>query len=224
MADKVYVCLTRSDIPSGKLQVLDLEPNESQRNGVYTTPGQTKYLRQPQNDTVATYVGGAGKIYTTAEYKGVAAYILDNVASGATANAITASQANACGLALLVALRAGADMEIADVNAILVANVVAATALVGGSSTGVLEDLLKVLSGAEYVLPANHYSALNAGGALQPAGGAFDTTTYRQTYKTSSLILSTAVGMISKYKSASFEYDGVAGDAVIVYGDTGLPL
>ena len=48
----VYICMKRTDIPNGVLQITDLQPNVSQRNGSIDPPGQTKYINRLQNDTL----------------------------------------------------------------------------------------------------------------------------------------------------------------------------
>lgn len=92
-----FIVLKRGDVPAGVLQVLDLWPNESQRNPVYQPPGQTKYVDPILNDTVATITSG-GVITTAAEYRGLAAYLLTNVNDGtgaAAAGTLTVSAAAA---------------------------------------------------------------------------------------------------------------------------------
>lgn len=46
-----YICLARTDIPDGTLQVLDLFPNTSLRSDI-DPPGQTRYLNRVQNDNI----------------------------------------------------------------------------------------------------------------------------------------------------------------------------
>lgn len=72
-----YICLTRSDIPDGITQVLDLLPNASQRVPGYDPPAQTRYVNRVQNDPVTLVTGVArGDKY------GLAAYLLDTVEPG----------------------------------------------------------------------------------------------------------------------------------------------
>ena len=47
-----YICLARTDIPDGTLQVLDLVPNTSLRSNL-DPPGQTRYVNRVQNDPVS---------------------------------------------------------------------------------------------------------------------------------------------------------------------------
>lgn len=225
MANEVFVCMRRADIPCGTLQVLDLEPNESLRNLVYTTPGQTKYLRQPQSDTVVTHAAGAD-IVTNAEYRGVAAYLIDHVvasgvAPGIGTGAMTAANANTAATNLITRMRNGLAMAVSDVNTVLSA-VVANTGLATGGSSGTILGLLAVLSGAEYVVPAG--TAVQTGANKNAASGAFDATTYRQLYNTSSFILSNAVGRLATMKLATFDYDGTAAAAVVCYSLAGALL
>lgn len=223
---EVYTCLRRTDIPNGNLQVLDLEPNESQRGLVYTTPGQTKYLQQPQNERVATHVSGAD-IAVSRTVKGVAAYLIDRVVSGGVApgvgtGALTAANANTIASALVARMRTGAKMEVADVDTVIVATVVN-TGLATGGSNGTLTDLLRILSGAEYVLPAGYLVQVGANkNAVN--GGSFDTGKYRQLHDTSSFVLSNNVGRLSVLKSSSFEHKGTKAAAVVSYSETGLVL
>jgi len=89
-----YIALRRTDIPVGLLYIEELKPNTSQRSSSLDPPGQTKYARRPDNDTVATT--GSGPITTNAEYNGLAAYLIDNVEDQDNSNiALTAARANA---------------------------------------------------------------------------------------------------------------------------------
>lgn len=72
-----YICLTRSDIPDGTLQILDLLPNASLRHPGYDPPAQTRYVNRVQNNAL-TLVNGV--CYGT-KY-GLAAYILDRIEPG----------------------------------------------------------------------------------------------------------------------------------------------
>jgi len=80
-----YIIMKRDDIPAATLQVLDLEPNTSQRNLVVDAPGQTKYVNPVQNDAVVSYVNGAGDTLVLRDYYGLAAWFLTNVTDGAGA-------------------------------------------------------------------------------------------------------------------------------------------
>ena len=92
----VYISMRRTDIPAGAIQVLDLQPNSSQRNTSIDPPGQTKYVIRLQNDTLAALNANR----TVAAYQGVAAYLIDHVINGVGDRTITVAQANTAALAM----------------------------------------------------------------------------------------------------------------------------
>lgn len=214
----VYICMKRTDIPNGVLQVLDLQPNVSQRNGSIDPPGQTKYVNRLQNDTLAALVANK----TVAEYKGLAAYLIDHVEDNVTNVSITVAVANASANAIVALLNAGSAITLAAVNNALVANGVAnagaGTQLNANGSDGVLANLLKIIAGAEYVLPAQSTIGGVAGGA---GLGAFTNGQYRNTYDTGAFQISFGEGQLSQFCASSFEYDGVPGAALVCYTNAG---
>jgi len=54
-----FICLSRTDIPDGVVNILDLFPNTSLRNLIYDPPGQTRYVNRLQNDDVIIDANGA---------------------------------------------------------------------------------------------------------------------------------------------------------------------
>jgi len=216
-----FICARRTDIPNGLLQVLDLRPNTSQRNLIYDPDGQSKYLRQPENDTVVTAQPGGGgtAIITVGTLSGLAAYIIDNVATGA-GDAMTAAEANAAAASILAAMRAGTAMGLAAVN-VLLAAAAAGSTLTAGGSTGSLADLLQVLAGGEYVVPAGSIVDTNGTTFNTVVSGALTSGVYLTTYLTGALRISVGEGRLSKMTDAAFEYAGVTGEAAVVYDDAG---
>ena len=210
-----YICQARNDIPDGILQVLDLLPNTSQRNLIYDPPGQTKYVNRLQNDTVAVSGG-----FTAATYKGLAAYIIDAVADGGDGGALTATQANDMAEAIIDRLEAGSVLTAAGINTAL-QGVVGATEINANNSVGTVAAVLKICAGAEYVLPVGTEADTGAGDFKGSLAGAFTTGQYRNTYDGFALAISNGEGSIASYKSASFEYGGATGAAIVVYADDG---
>lgn len=88
-----YLCLTRSDIPDGTLQITDLWPNTSLRNNSIDPPGQTRYINRVQNDPMTFVAGGGGDISALRLTRGLAAYLADRVSPGGTQAAVTTVQA-----------------------------------------------------------------------------------------------------------------------------------
>lgn len=210
-----FICKMRTDIPDGVLQVLDLRPNTSQRSLIYEPAGQTKYINRVQNDTVALTGNN-----TSAQYMGLAAYLIDNVIDGVTAVTITPAVANAAAIGLIAIMDAGTALTEALVNADIIATggAGAGTDINGGGSTGVLTDILGILAGRQYVLPAaSTVGALAAGAGL----GAFTAGQFRHTFQTGSLEISLDEGVLFQLTAATYTHVGVAGQAVVVYDDVG---
>lgn len=224
----VYICVKRTDIPNGVLQLLDLSPNTSQRNGAIDPKGQTKYLGRPANDTVAL-----SNNRTPLAYHGIAAYLLDHVEDAVTTVAITPAVANAAAAAIVTRLNGGLALAIGNVNTALTANGVAnagaGTQLNAAGSNGVLADLLSVVAGGDYLLPAGTLI-----GGTRPATRAaaavpdFGTLTERKIYASGAPFnISYYEGQIAAFLSATFNYGGnenpvlPAGPAIVIYTAAG---
>lgn len=74
-----YICLTRSDIPDGVIQVLDMAPNSSQAIPSLSPPGETRYVNRVK--TGGARIMSDGTLEGT-HLDGLGAYILDNVEPG----------------------------------------------------------------------------------------------------------------------------------------------
>lgn len=213
-----FIAMRRTDIPNGVLQVLDLVPNTSLRNQIYDPIGQTKYINRFSTDTVAALSANA----TVAEYSGLAAYLLDHVTDGVTAVTITVGVANATANAITALLNAGSAVTLAAVNNALVANGVAnagaGTGLATAPSDGAIADILQILAGGQYVLPAGSV----VGNLAAPAGlGSFTSGVYLPTYDTGAFQISLGSGQLSVFTSSAFDYLGTTGAALAVYNDDG---
>jgi hypothetical protein len=183
---RVFICLARNDIPAESLQITDLKPrSEHARRGSssFGKGGQTGYIAfLPQsNDTAAATPGGVLTVQDNPEY-GLAAYLMDNVEDQTGDIALTVARANATKDAIMALVAAGSPVTLAAVNNALVANGVAnaggGTELIGAgasNSTGVLEEVLRILSGEVYRVPVGAVS-IAAGGFLAARQGAFVTT------------------------------------------------
>lgn len=217
-----YIAQTRTDIPNGVLQVLDLWPYTSQRS-IYDPPGQTKYINRGeytgagQNAARPTTVSGVSTVTYTVY--GLAAYIADTIndaAAGATF--FTAAFANTAATNIAAIVDAGTKLEAADVNAVLNA-ISAGSGLVGaGTSTGTLAGVLQIVSGGSYKLPAGEAIA---GVAAAMGNGAFEDGTYKSTAGGMALAASFASGSLASFVSTSFDYDDTTGQALVVYNDDG---
>lgn len=225
-----FICLARTDIPDSTLQITDLWPNKSQYNpSLDPAPSGPKYINAPVTENVVLTTVGAVKTFTAAK-SGLAAYLLVNVQQdGAGGAAMTTPQANVAAAALIAAMRAGSALNLAAINVILAAACGAGTELTsaGGSlSTGTVADVLRVLSGTPFTVPAG--TQIQSAGPLfhaqtQPA---FNVSCFNPAFHDvlptdSSFYQSLSFGKIAGFKSASFSYRGTIGSALTVYDDAG---
>jgi len=149
-----YICLARADLPDGTVQILDLKPNDSQRNLIYDGYGQSRYVNRVQDEVVP--FTGAG--VTTKTTRGLKSYLVDRVEplpNSIGATEWTAAHQTAVATAITTRLDAGQTMTLADVNAAIQATFpLSDFDGAGSNSTGVLTELLAVLAGRGYGLPA----------------------------------------------------------------------
>ncbi len=66
-------------IPAGTLQILDLQPNTSQRNPAVDPPGQTLYVNPPPNETLVSR--GVNPRFVYLQVEGLAAWFATNMAA-----------------------------------------------------------------------------------------------------------------------------------------------
>lgn len=244
---RAYIVVARNDLADNALQVLDLKPNTSQMTpyDAYAAHqgGQTGYLSwEPQNDTVALTVGAGGLYTTNAAYKGLAAYFVDNVENVQGGNlALTAAQANAIAAAILVRAASGLTLALADINTVIntaiggLASSDLNGVVVNSYSTGTVVEVLRILAGEVYRVPAaaqvaNAANAFPGTGVAHTRLGAYVAATdsdYRYTRKfiyTGSLNLSCLSGVLSKLNAATYSWlnpsytYGAAGTALTISG------
>ena len=222
-----YILMRRTDIPNGVLQIDDLKPNDSQRNYTLDPPGQSGYVRNiPTAQTVITT--GAGTVLTVGDAAGLAAYLIDNVEDAVSGDAITAAVANAAAALIMARPRAGGSVTLVNVNADLItAGAGVGTSLIStgaNTSLGLLSDVLRLLSGGNYLLPSG--SAVTVTGNFHTArSGAFEAWPAVKTIiQTGAFNISNGAGDLFNFKQATFEYQGVLGAAITVLDDTGAVL
>ena len=212
-----YIMMIRNDIPEGALQVVDLTPNTSQRNPIKDGEPQTKYLRSPDNEVPVTV--GTGPITVQGAVDGLAAYLIDNVED--QDNGGTALTGGAAGMAftaaasIITTMETGAAVTAAIVNAALqAATGGGVTTINGGSSTGSLADVLEILSGAVYRVPAGTEVEDSANAFSADPQGSFVFGT-RHIIETGSLNASIGEGQLSGMLDANFSYFPVGGAAAV---------
>lgn len=217
-----HIILKRDDIPAGTLQVLDLDPNESQRNLIYDPPGQSKYV-DPVARALPQVALSAGVITLVNEVSGLEAWFLANVDDG-TGPSLTPAECvtNADDVLGLLSFgdlaTAAVDMTVAAINGALTT---------GAIGAGQLQALLDVVSGQTFTIPqgvqVEAAGALDVDPAIGAEGGPFFGG-IRRTYDTSSLTLSVNTGVLAGFLDTGFLYQGVGGaqgEAVAVLNDDG---
>lgn len=242
---RAYLCHARNDLESRLLQVLDLKPNSSQPGNVLTLAsttdsgiqsGQTGYLTfGAQNDTVVLTATGGGAFSTSSVLNGLAAYLIDNVNNVTGNAALTAARANNIAARILARVAAGSALTLADINvAIRAEGGVGAGSTLNGAggtfSTGTVVEVLRVLSGEAYRVPAA--AAVIGAGGVFPGGGAHARTgaflarsatgyrAVRRFYNTGALARSVLVGSLSKLTAATYAWINPA----FTYGAAGTAL
>lgn len=236
-----YICVARNDLDANGLQVLDLKPNDSQRNYIYDGQGQTSYLSfLVQHDTVATHDAGAGVLHTEALYYGLAAYLIDNVDDQTAGHhTLTAGKANAISALILTRQGLGQSLTLATINACIVAGGAVGSGLTNGTpagsqSVGSVADVLSICQGLVYRLPANSVISDAAGVFHNPhvpvgawaVQGDSDYRAMKAFEATGELLISCASGVLSHLKTSAYVWlnplftYGAAGTALLANGVT----
>jgi len=226
-----FICLRRSDIPNSTLQVTDFWPNKSQANpSIDPQPQGPRYVSAPSTSTVTLASTGGTQRYFAAAQSGLAAYLIANVQVGAAGPALTPTEANTAAAALIAAMRAGTASGATQINAILTAAATGAN-LTANTSTGTVADVLRILAGAVYTVPAATIVQDGSGDFVAQAGPAawnaanFDYTKYKDILVADgSFYISLAEGQLNGFTSSTFSYVGTTGAALVVYDDAGAVL
>lgn len=176
---RAYIVLARNDLDDSLLQVLDLKPNATPSKGSRIYDGapqggyQTFYLLDGINANVATQAGAAGgaSLDVAGDTYGLSAYLIDRVEDTTGTESLTAAEANAIAALIEQDVADGVALTLARINVHINTPVgVAGSDLDGtlGNSTGSVEEVLRILAGERYKVPALSQVRTNP--------GAFDAT------------------------------------------------
>jgi len=174
---RAYIVLARNDLDDSLLQVLDLQPNTSQKSAIYDGTGQTHYqtyfLLDGVNGNVATQAGAGGgaSLDVDGDTYGLSAYLLDRVEDTGGNESLTAAEAIAIAALIEADVAAGTALTLARINIhINTPAGVAGSDLDGtlGNSTGTVGEVLRILAGERFKLPDNSQ--------VRAAAGTFDAT------------------------------------------------
>jgi len=157
---RAYIVLLREDLPDNFLQTLDLVPNTSQRSFPYTPDGQTHYESFFLLDGVnlAVALTGAGPITVVGDNYGLSSYLVDRIENSGAVGTPALTSAEAVQISGLIEADAAAGnaltAAVIDTHINTPAGVLA-SGLAVGNSTGTVEEIMRILSGERYKLPAN---------------------------------------------------------------------
>lgn len=199
------ICLRDASIANNSFQITDLWPNRAQANPVLDpVPQGPRYLRQPENELPTVDLAGV----TTNSSSGVTAYILITAQDGGN-NQPTPAQAKLIADAVISEMRAGGSLTAGALAAVY-------NGAVAGFSlgTGVVEELLSVLSGAKFTVEVGVDATLNG----LATATRFDSTVFKAVNENdSSFWISVVRGQLST---------AISNEMVVCYDGDGnvLPL
>jgi hypothetical protein len=172
-----FIIARREEIQNGSVQITDLFPHQSQRNLVNDPKPQGPF--QVRVPVLGTEFGSIPKLIAKGNERsfdgeglGLVSYILVHIEDGANGDALTLDQAKGIVSDIISAVRGGTKLEIADLTAIIKAQVNAGSDFdgFGGNSSGEVSHILRILSGESYKVP-NGTSIQDAQGNYIPVVG-----------------------------------------------------
>lgn len=203
------ICIRNASIQNGALMVKDMWPNRSQANPVLDpAPQGPRYLRQPEN--VLPLVSGG---VVSRAVNGLAGYFLTTIDAGAAGAQTTPAEAKDMADAVIALMRTGVALTAVNIDNEL-DGVVAGSGIAGtGASTATLTNIVRILGGERYSVPAGtdvnvNFLSANAQSAL------FDSSVYSPIVpEDSSFWISLAKGDLLGMKNANFVvvYDSADG-------------
>ena len=205
MANEAFIYRLNTTLTAGTVQITDLRPNTSRRSLTYDKTPQSGSLaaRRADPTAVSTTTSGGNDV-TTAEFTGLAAYLLANVEAGGLAagtGALSDADALSAAQAIVAISDGGNPLTLSDVNS-AISGVAANSELTnagGSASTGSLVAVLKILCGAVYTLPAGSVTETPTGTFNPAIVGTITEDAYRQLYVSGALSMSVSEGDLATY-------------------------
>ena len=211
MANEAYICRIDTTLSAGIVQITDLRPNTSRRSLTYDKVPQSGYLpARVENDAVQ---GNTAAGVTTSALSGLAAYLVDVVAQNTSGDGLSETIADDAAGEFIAQADAGIDID-ANRALVTIGGATAGTTLDSNGSVGSLADVLKILAGGAYTVPAG--TAVDGTAAFKgSADGSFDDDGYRQIYQSGALTMSVSEGDLAQH---------IADGYCVVYNDDGEAL
>lgn len=142
--------VTNSTDGGVSVQITDLFPHKTQSNAVISPNFKGPVYLYAHSRDITEDVALDGNFATTADFSGLAVYILttvENTAGGGIA--LTAPEAIAIADGIIARMRSAQSLTLADINAVIVDETAAGNDLEGtlGNSTGTALEVLQIVSG-----------------------------------------------------------------------------
>ena len=218
------ICLRDATIPNNSFQITDLFPNRSQRNPVVDPVAQgPRYLRQPENETPV--VDG---LTISKSVSGLTAYILVN--QDDNNDILTVGNATNIANLYISRMRSGLVLDTATMNANIqgagAGQLNLANVTIGGQNASTTTaEILSILSGAKYTVPAGHVFDADPGLTLRSVSFFNQIVFNAIDPSDSSFYLSVARGQLSVAKTPSTDAKGnVIDPQCVVYKADGTLL
>lgn len=210
------------------LQITDLFPNKSQHSAVLTPNFQGPMYLYAHGRPLTEEVELNGDFATTADFSGLAVYLLTTVEDTAgVGGAITVAMANNSASDIIERMETGLSLTSSDINAILLARTGGANGIGIGDSTASVLEILQIVSGYK-VFTVGAGQDVEDGGAFvallanAQAGFFSDPSDLSKLYTKfdNTFILSAKSGQIKKAQTRK-NAKGVAEPLVVVYANDG---
>lgn len=214
------ICIRDTSVANDTFQITDLFPNRSQRNGAIDPVAQgPRYLRNVETQTPV--VSGTSFARSAS---GLVAYLLANQCHENAPNFEVLSVVEATTLAdfFVARMRDGLALDLATVNPLIAGLAGLADVQIGSAnSSTTIHDVLLILSGAKYTVPAGHVYKAGNDDIIVPTESFFNTSVFVEVDEDdSSFYLSVARGALSKAKSVRTNpVDGSLLDPLVVVYD-----
>lgn len=221
------ICIRDASIKNGQLMVKDLFPNRSLANAsIDPAPQGPRYLRVVETPTLPVLDGTV----IAQTVSGLAVYLLVTLDLQVNGENISPAQAEQIAIELITDMRAGNGLSLAEINVIIQevgGGPLNATGLGLGASTATVNNILQILSGATFTVPAG-YDLEDVNNAPQfmsedDQSSSFSAFHNPIVFEDSSFWISLAQGDLSGLKSSRTVNGVVLNPYVVVYDGTGIP-
>lgn len=213
------------------VQITDLHPHKTQSNATITPNFKGPAYLYAHSRDITEDVALDGNFATTANFSGLAVYILTTVENTDAATvALTAPEAQAIADAIIARMESAQSLTLADINSAIVDEIGAGNDLDGtlGNSTGTVEEVLQIVSGYKvFTVPAGQ--DIQNGGVFVALGAQAQAGFFSDPADASSLWtdfdnnpsfwISAKRGQLRKAQERTVA--GTAAPLVVIYGDDG---